>query len=553
MINFFLEKNNKLQQKLILFLLFICLLVVGSSIFHFYGISIDERANINLGYITLKYIYEVFFPLKISTIDNLATFPKLSDIPYILGKDHGSFLNTLCAYIDVFFNIEKTKIQYLFRHYINFIIFFISVYFFYLIGKFRYNDWRLGILGIVFLILSPRIFAQSFYNNKDVVFMSLYIISLYSCVKFIYKPNIKRAVFFALTSALATDIRIMGIMLPILTLFFILLLSLRDKTFFKNNLLSILIFLILTPSFIIIFWPFLWSDPIINFIWAFKSLSSFPLDLMKNLYFGNYIYSTYVPWHYSLIWISITTPILYVVLFLFGFSTSFTRVIKRLLNIDENKKFNDLWRGKKEMIDLMILLNFFLPIFAVIIFNSTLYDGWRQLYFIYPSFLLLSVYGFQKIIKKIKKKKLHNYFLTFVILSLAINLVNMIKIHPYQYVYFNFLGGKEIEKNFEADYWGVSIKQAIEYIISNNNKNIYKIYPASNIDLNLSKLIFSNSQKNKIKVVNEQIEADFIISTGRFLEGNPEADFAKIPDDFTLYKEIRTDRIKLITMYKKNF
>ena len=550
-INFFLEKNNKLQQKLILIFFFITLFVVGSNIFHFYGISIDEEENIDLGYITLKYIYEVFFPLKISTIDNFTTLPKLSDVSY---KDHGSFLNTFCAYIDVFFNIEKTKIQYLFRHYINFIIFFISVYFFYLIGKFRYNDWRVGILGIIFLILSPRIFAQSFYNNKDIIFMSLYIISLYSCVKFIYQPNIKRAIFFALTSALATDIRIMGIVLPILTLFFILVLSLRDKTFFRNNLLSISVFLILTPSFIIIFWPFLWSDPIMNFIWAFKNLSSFSLDLMKNLYFGGYIYATYVPWHYSLIWISITTPIIYVALFLCGFYISFTRVIKRLLHINEHKKFNDLWRGKKEMIDLIILLSFFLPIFAVIIFNSTLYDGWRQLYFIYPSFLLLSVYGFKKIIKKIKKKKSHNYFLTFVILTLSINLINMIKTHPYQYVYFNFLAGKEIEKKFESDYWGVSIKQAIEYIISNNNKkNIYKIYPASNIDLNLSKLIFSNSQKNKIKVVNEQIEADFIISNGRFWDGNPKADFAKIPDDFKLYKEIRTDNIKLISIYKKNF
>lgn len=550
MINFILIKNKKIQQKLILFIFFISLFIVGSSIFHFYGISIDEEENIDLGYVTLRYIYEVFFPLKISTIDNISTLPKLSDA--FMHNDHGAFLNTLCAYIDVAFNIEKTKIQYLFRHYINFIIFFISVYFFYLIGKFRFNDWRIGILGSIFLVLSPRIFAQSFYNNKDIVFMSLFIIALYSCVKFIYKPNIKHAILFALTSALATDVRVMGIMLPLLTLFFILILSLRDKFFLKNNLFSVVTFLILTPSFIIIFWPYLWPDPIINFIVAFKNLSAFPLDMMKNLYFGNYVYSSYAPWHYSLIWIGITTPILYVILFIFGFYITLARVIKRLLNINENKKFNDLWRGKKEMIDLMILLNFFLPIFVVIILNSTLYDGWRQLYFTYPSFLLLSLYGFQKVINKIKKKKLHNYFLAFVILTLTANLINMIRIHPFQYAYFNFLAGKETEKNFEADYWGVSNKQALEYIISNDNKNIYKIYPASNIDLYLSKLIFSDFQKSKIEIVSEQYEADYIISNGNFWEGNPEANFAKIPDDFRLYKEIRTDKTKLVSIYKKN-
>ena len=550
-INFFLKKNNKLQKKLILIFFFIILFVVGSNIFHFYGISFDEEENIDLGYVTLIYIYEVFFPLKASTIDNISSLPKLSEAYY---NGHGALLNTLCAYIEVFFKIEETRIQYLFRHYINFIIFFIGVCFFYLIVKFKYNDWRIGILGCIFLVLSPRIFAQSFYNNKDIVFMSLYIVSLYSCVKFIYKPNIKHAIVFALTSALATDMRIMGIMLPILTLFFILILSLREKFFLKNNLFSILVFLIFTPSFIIIFWPYLWPDPIINFIISFKNLAVFPLvDMMKNLYLGNYVSATYLPWHYLFIWIAITTPILYVILFIFGFYVTSARVIKRLLNIYENKKQNDLWRGKEEMIDLLILFNFILPFFVVIILNSTLYDGWRQLYFTYPSFLLISLYGFQKIMTKVKKRSLYKYFLASVIIALIVNLVNMIRIHPYQYAYFNFLAGKETEKNFEADYWGISNKQALEHIIANYNKNVYKIYPASNIDLNLSKLIFSDFQKSKIEIVSKQTEADFIISNGRFWEGNPEADFAKIPDDFILYKEIRTNRTKLVSIYKKNF
>ena len=53
--------------------------------------------------------------------------------------------------------------------------------------------------------------------------------------------------------------------------------------------------------------------------------------------------------------------------------------------------------------------------------------------------------------------------------------------------------------------------------------------------------------------MNKQSEADFIISNGRFWEGNPEADFAKIPDNFISYKEIRTPTTKLVTIYKKQF
>ena len=380
--------------------------------------------------------------------------------------------------------------------------------------------------------------------------MSLFTISLYCCLKFIYKPNIKHAITFSLTSALATDVRLMGIMLPFLTLFIFLFLSLREKNFFKKNLFSIVVFLILVPSFIIIFWPYLWVDPITNFFVAFEKFSAFPWE-GKNLYFGNYVNSTQVPWHYTLTWIAITTPIFYVILFIIGFHISLARVIKRLINIDEHKELNDMWRGKKEMVDLMILFTFFLPIFLVIILNSTLHDGWRHLYFIYPSFLLLSLYGFEKVTKKLKRTNLHNYFLAFVILALIVNLVNMIRIHPYQNVYFNFLAGKKPEKNFDVDYWGLSNKQAMEFIFSNDNKNIYKIYPASNIDLNLSKLIFSESKKNKIKIVTEKSEADFMISNGRFWDGYPNAAFAKIPDNFEIYKEIRADRTKIVSIYKK--
>ena len=68
----------------------------------------------------------------------------------------------------------------------------------------------LAILGSTFLFLSPRIFAQSFYNNKDIVFMSLFVISLYTAINFLEKPNVKNAIIFSIISSLAIDIRILA-------------------------------------------------------------------------------------------------------------------------------------------------------------------------------------------------------------------------------------------------------------------------------------------------------------------------------------------------------
>ena len=452
MINISLKKNNELQKKIILFLFFGSLLIIGSSIFDFYGVSIDEAETRSHGFITLHYIYEIFSPSRLSTLDGvvlvgkefLGNVPKLHDFS---SKDHGAIIDTFFAFIEVTFNVETTKNQYLFRHYLCFIIFCVGIYFFYLLVNFRHNDWRIGILASAFLVLSPRMFAESFYNNKDIVFMSLYTISLYCCFKFIYKPNVKHAVFFSLTSAIATDVRLMGIMLPFLTIGFLLYLSLGNKNFLKKNLLFIIIFLFLLPTFIYIFWPYLWPDPIANFAFAFKKFASYPWG-MKSLYLGNYEFDNNLPWHYLITWIGVTTPIFYTFLFIIGFYIILARFVKRLININEQKEYSDLWRGKKEMLDLLLFFNFFIPVFLIIILGSTLLDGWRHLYFIYPSFLLLSIYGFQKIKNRIKKTNLKNYFVILTILVLLTNLINMVRMHPHQNVYFNLLAGKNPEKNF---------------------------------------------------------------------------------------------------------
>ena len=41
--------------------------------------------------------------------------------------------------------------------------------------------------------------------------------------------------------------------------------------------------------------------------------------------------------------------------------------------------------------------------------------------------------------------------------------------HPFQNVYFNILAGKKFNERFEMDYWGISNKNALEYIAKITN------------------------------------------------------------------------------------
>ena len=61
------------------------------------------------------------------------------------------------------------------------------------------------------------------------------------------------------------------------------------------------------------------------------------------------------------------------------------------------------------------------------------------------------------------------FYLSYIILY------NLVKFHPYQNVYFNYLIKHKANKYFEIDYWGLANREAIEFIIKDSKyENIIK-------------------------------------------------------------------------------
>ena len=87
----------------------------------------------------------------------------------------------------------------------------------------------------------------------------------------------------------------------------------------------------------------------------------------------------------------------------------------------------------------------------------------------------------------------------------------MYKNHPFQYIYFNFLAGKNFNEKFEMDYFGVSNRSALEYIITNEDKKV-KIYSLSTTDLNLSKKIIEKKLRKKIDITYDINNADYSLT-----------------------------------------
>ena len=535
------SRKKKITFEIIIFFSF---LLLGTFIYDDYGISWDEVSHRSNGFVSLNYIRNLLL------LNEYPGFPELKDY---FAQSYGVIFDLPMAYLEKLFHIEDSKSYFLMRHYANFIIFFISTICFYFLLKKRFS-FQLSLLGLFFLILSPRIFAESFYNMKDLVFMSLFTIALFFSINFLNNISYKNSFFAALFCSMAISSRIMAIIIPFFIFTFFILESLDNKKYFLKYINKFFLFLVLVLTITFIFWPYLWTDPIVNFVNTFKSMSSY-IWRGSILYQGNYISALNLPWHYSLVWIFITTPMLYIFLFVIGFLFMIIRLIKRFLEINSKNKSNNLWKGNYERTDLFIFLIFFFTLYIVIEINSSLYGGWRHLYFIYPCLIYISIIGLEFINKFIIKKYIFIFIIPFLIYISAWIFNN----HPYQFVYFNSLSGKNINSNFEIDYWGLSNKDALFHIANITKKNNIKVYINSDSPYYFSLSLLNKENRDRIEFIDDINMADYLVTNHYYAWGNrsmPKDDPVlvnlKLKNEFVIIKEFTVDNIPINSIYKIN-
>jgi hypothetical protein len=103
------------------------------------------------------------------------------------------------------------------------------------------------------------------------------------------------------------------------------------------------------------------------------------------------------------------------------------------------------------------------------------------MYFIYAPFMLIGIAGATRLLDIIKEavsgreKKAAFFVSSVLVLSIGWTSLQMIRIHPFQNVYFNTLAGDNVEKQFDLDYWGLSFRKGLEYIVQNDKKSVLKL------------------------------------------------------------------------------
>lgn len=490
-------------KKIIPLFILVLIFCIGISIYKDYGISVDEVGYRHQGITVIYTITNFIFPNFVSEISNSKSWIDIKTLQETQVFS-GIFFHVLSASLEYLLGFETKEEVFNFKHLLTFLIFYLGIIFLYLIIKFLTRDYRYAITGVIFIFLSPRIFAGSFYNPNDIPFMTSTIALTYVNLKFLDKLNNKYLYLSILISAIAISLRPMAIYMPLLVFGYLLYFG-KVNLINKKNLIKIILIksiLILILSFL--FNPSLWIDPL-SFIHQFKKALNF--DIAEILYMGEFYRNSQTPWHYIFIWPIYTTPVLYIILFSFGLTNIISKY-KRLSFF--NQKKNHLSKHK----EIFILLSFLIPFSAAALFSKSLMNDWRHLYFVYPFFIIISVIGLKWILSIFIKKKKIKIILQFLIICFLVNISHwMYKNHPYQMVYYNFIAGNNLQDKFEHDYWGLSNKSAIKNILKKNTQDVIKIYGISGTRLDYTiKFYLDPTSQKRLKIVKNLDEADYIIS-----------------------------------------
>src|SRR5688572_16821307 len=372
-------------RKPLTFFFFLFVLVTGLFIFRDYGTFVDEPYDSLTGIVNAKYVLKQISPELLAKFPGIQHTIELDNFP---DRVYGVLYQLPAAVIPHILGFKDTRENYFARHLMVFLYFFAGLVAWYFVLKQRFEKTWWPLLGTVLLVLSPRIFADSFYNGKDIVFLSFVIISWFTLNKFRQQLTWKWCILHALTSAMAFDTRIMGALLPGLTFLWLAHLAFYSNSwaFRKKAAFRFLVYWGLFAGFSVLFWPHLWVDT-----WA--SLMEVTAKLGRGgntfdvLYFGEFIPFNRLPWHYIPVWIFITTPLIYSLWFLIGLAGFFGRFFKEKINLLHSES------GQQDTTAILIL---FIPLSLIIVTKAILYDGWRHLFFVYPAFLYLAVLGIQQ-------------------------------------------------------------------------------------------------------------------------------------------------------------
>ena len=494
----------KTNSAVILF--FAVFLLYGLLTVRDYGISTDELIERESSLITYRYMV----PSVADVVTETVNFPELTPLLEYKDRYYGMAVQIPAVVVEHLFgfHLDIRKV-FLMRHVYNFLMFFAATIFFYrLCRKLDYGKW-MSLLGVSILILTPRILAHAYYNIKDMMFLSVFVITLYFGFLCIETFSWKRLVPFAFFGALCTNIRVVGAMVVAVCLVTAFVKSLFGEEW-KRSFCYCLATAALCFGFYYMMTPIIWHDTWRQILNLMDTFSNYVVWYTRTYFMGEYILSTELPWYYLFVNIGITTPVFYLAMFVCGGAALTVRTGKGLTAGRKPEGTDWYYIG--------LAVNLIVPFVYVLISRPVLYNGWRHFYFVYPMMVLVMLYGIGVLGRllwnlqgKSAQSQKHPLAVAYGVAVAASVLsvgIWICRNHPHEYAFFNRIALPYVTEYFQKDYWNVSQYELLRSACEQDGREQIKVWV-----LPENAIVFQPPEhRNRIKQVVNQDDADYIVT-----------------------------------------
>lgn len=395
-----------------------------------FGVTWDEKARHRYG----ELVWEFLRGLR-----GRSSFPETG------GHLYGGLFDTLCVIVEQWLPQNR----YVVRHEINAIFGWIGVVYCGRLAARLFGTWS-GVLAMILLAASPRYFADSMNNPKDLPFAALSVAALYyfSTVSPTW-PYISRstAVKIVVALALALNVRAGALLyLGYLGLLVAAFVIAERNTNWRRLMDTAARLTVVTVAVLLLgtlFWPWAQGAPLTRPVQALLGVADYPWA-GGVLFNGQGYAAPDLPWYYAPLWFLISTPLVV--------------LAGAVLSIS-------LRRGAASLPRIALWLVAVLPVFLVIAKDSTLYDGVRHLLFVYPILVVLAASGWAAWLSEGSHPWIRRTAAALLVAGVANAIAFHVRFHPNQTVYFSELvgGPRGAFARFDMDYWGNCVLEAVAW------------------------------------------------------------------------------------------
>ncbi len=449
-----------MTRHLALVILVLINLIVGFLVLPGFGESTDELSQHSYGERTIE---------AVQSLMNTGTWPAFFSEEEPKQGSHGpTFIMTVVMLRNLLLPAGTPVEKLSFSHFLYFVTFQVGVVSLFFLAR-RWMS-EIAAFGTTLLFnTQPLLVGHAFMNPKDIVFMSLLTASAALGLwivdrgeKSILKPDrswwdnvqaflrqfLCADVWLAgLVLGFASAIRVAAPLIGVVILAYIFFLR-KWQVWPRFLAYGVIAFF-----FMVLFWPYLWPDPVGRLIGSALNSAYYP-DVHQTLFNGALIDSQHIPLSY--------VPILMVL------QLTETTLLLLLIGI-----FCVLKKLRWDLIALLLIW-FAAPAVGTVLMHVNLYNNLRQLFFIFPPLFLVAGLGLDWLLARIHRP---NFRFLVLFLILLPGLYANITLYPYQYIYYNQLigGVNGAYRVYELDYWDLAFKEAQTYInqTASPNANIF--------------------------------------------------------------------------------